>query len=737
MLWLASIFYNWVSNAKPLMATQGNETRSKVHWLSEHKPLIYTFSPTRTESIRILSNAILGQVQSHQQSVDYAIDYALLDKQQRVIYRATYHHTANATQDNEQQKAKQIIEQRESLSVSSGQSFYINNARFSDATAIALSLRSEGQTIKGVVARVHAKTNVKVEDSMSAWLKYPLSWRARISHYHTLGPNAVSEEEIANAVRYDWNKLAPQGVPGVDFDSDTLYEMLPYNILGNDFPNNPVNQDAFYTDSELSASLKVDTSQDIYFVSEQATQLRLTWYDLEEISPPLVLHPEHTATANLYKLALIKPGMINMSSNRTVVSKWYYQNMQPVTPLHSLYYQIDKGSDVKYSTVPNSDLKFDFRANQTSQVVVKLYNSKGEVIDQFSISITPNLSQFDRIILADTTRAKVSDSQPWYIRNLSKEAAYLRVYSNKQVLVKLQTRQAHFHYQDTLCKPACSVSTGNVTEIPAWFAQKADNDHALKSQGKTSKVRLFLAPPALQNKDSFYSSKELTAQLPVSNTALVNTSQPYYRALLEPKTFHFKKLADGNTFKQLQQSLTADQTLIVQRSTPPYIQELKANLISAAQAADEQGVTLYLNHGLNRHWAKQRLFLLKADKTLTLSFNTLPQSVVVKAYVASQTDRAIELNYRLKGVFHNTPVHTYSIARKRLLLHPSDFTQAFMLHPTIGRLTPYPNVTVPINDDIKQLEQLVIHSDTDIWINIIDEYAQQPKRLNWWLDEDT
>ncbi|CAM4013471.1 hypothetical protein [Pseudoalteromonas byunsanensis] len=736
LFWLFSNFYNWVNSAKPLVTTQGTETRSKVHWLNETKPLVYTFSATRTDSIRILSNAILGLNQAHDQPVHYAIAYSLLDEQQRIIHRATYHHTARVTHDETHQKAKQIIEQRESLSVSSGQSFYINNAHFSDATAISLSLQSEDPSIKGVVVRVHAKTSASIGDNTNAWLKYPLAWRARISSYHTLGPNALSDEEIANAVRYDWRKLAPQGVPGVDFDNDTLYEMLPYSVIGYDFSAKQVNQDAFYTDDELSASLKVDALQDIYFISEQAAELHLTWYDLEGFLPPHVLRPDHTATANLYKLAKVKPGLISVSSNLPVISQWYYHDKQPIGALHSFYYQIDNDSDVRYSVVPDSDVKLDFRTIQISQVKVKLYSEKGAELNQFSITIHPELSQFDRIILADTSRSRVSDSQTWYLRDLPKNVAYLRVFSDKKVLIKLQTRQANFNYQNTVCEPVCNANSEPFVEIPAWYALKADNDHALTSQGKASKVRLFLPPPASKNKESFYYSRDLTTVLPVSNTALINAPAPYYRTKAEPQTFQFKKLDDNNAFKQLQKSLTADHTLIVQHSRPPYIHELKTNLVSATEAANQQNVTLYINHGPNRPWTKQRLFLLNANKNLTLSYEELPLSVVIKVYTASQTARPVELAYQLKGKFDNQPVASYSITNKHLQLHPSTYTQAFMLHPTIGKLTPYPSVTVPINDDIHQLEHLLINSSSDIWISIVDEYTQKPKRLNWWLDED-
>ncbi|WP_105167051.1 hypothetical protein [Pseudoalteromonas sp. T1lg23B] len=736
LLWLFNHMYNWVMSAKPLVLTQGTETRSKVHWLNESKPLVYTFSPTRMGSIRVLSNAILEPDQTQGQSVNYAIVYSLLDKQQRVIYRAKYHHSAKIMLEETSQKAKQIIEQRESLNVSTGQSFYINNTNFRDATAIALSLQSEEQNVKGVVVRVHAKTNANTEDNTSAWLKYPLAWRARVSNYHTLGPNALSDEEIANAVRYDWQKLAPQGVPGVDFDNDTLYEMLPYSVMGYDFSDKQVNPDAFYTDTELSASLKVDTLQDIYFVSEQADQLNLTWYDLDGLLPPQVLDAEHTATEHRYKLHQVKPGLISVSAKSATLSQWYYHDMQPVTSQHSIYYQIDNGNGVKYSVVPNSDIKLDFRADQTSQVAIKLYGEKDTVIDQFNINIDSQWSVFDRIILADTNRARVSNSQTWYIRDLPAEAAYIRVDSDKQALIKLQTRHAHFHYQSTLCEPICNTNVGEFFEIPAWYAQKADNDYALTSQGKTAKVRLFLAPPILQDKETFYYSRDLITSLPVSNTALVNTKTPYNRVPTKPQTYQFKKLDDSSAFKPLQKLLTADHSLIIQSPKPPYIHELKADLASAVEAADQQGVTLYLNHGSDRPWAKQRLFLLNANTRLALPFKTLPQSVVIKAYTASQTARPIELSYQLQGTFQNQPVASYSLNKKRLQLHPSAYIQAFMLHPTIGKLTPYPSVTVRINNDIHQLEHLTIKSNEDIWISIIDEYTQQPKRLNWWLDED-
>ena len=76
-------FYLWIQSAEPITSRSDEETRSNVQWLSTEKPLIFSFSSTRTHSIRVLSNAIFSEPQDLDKPINYAIEYAFLNEKNK------------------------------------------------------------------------------------------------------------------------------------------------------------------------------------------------------------------------------------------------------------------------------------------------------------------------------------------------------------------------------------------------------------------------------------------------------------------------------------------------------------------------------------------------------------------------------------------------------------------------------------------------------------------------------
>ena len=279
-------FYLWVKSAEPVSNRSDTETRSNVQWLSTEKPLVYSFSQSRTHSIRVLSNAILSEPLALDKPINYAIEYSFLNEQKQVLSSHVYHHASKLTPPDNEQQIKQIIEDRQALQVSSGQSFYLNHTQLKDVASVSLKLITEDSPIMGVVVRVHAKTLNRDTDKYSAWLKLPLERRERSSAYHSVGANALSTTEINNAVTYSWLKLAPQGIPGIDFKADILYETLPYNVVTYDFSQQQLNLNDYYTDASLCAIITLAQPDSLIFSLNSEAKVNLTRYDLRQFIAP-------------------------------------------------------------------------------------------------------------------------------------------------------------------------------------------------------------------------------------------------------------------------------------------------------------------------------------------------------------------------------------------------------------------------------------------------------------------
>ncbi|KZN63663.1 hypothetical protein [Pseudoalteromonas luteoviolacea] len=743
-LWACYNGYVWLSSAERLEERSEEETRSVVHWLPEDKFVSFNFSSSRTLAIRLLSNAIFDGQQAFDEPVNYAIEYQLLDQQGQVLVEHVYHHASKLVLAAQEQQVKQIIEDRKALSVASGQSFYVDTSIYPSASQIRLKLIPEEDTLRGVVVRLHAKTPADNDGSQQIWLKLPVEWRDRMLNYHTLGGNALAQWELSNAVSFDWQKLAPQGIPNIDFVSDILYETLPYNVITYDFSAQQLDLDSFYSTKELTATFRVSNSEDLVFSSSAPlSTLRISWHDLKQLSAPKELKAEFVAD-NLYRIQGIKPGLITVQSSLPALTQWR-QGEQPVVPLHSYYYIMSPTTPVTYSVTGNSDIVMDFRNldTQGSEVNITVYNSEEQPIERYRLELESLISQYDRMITPETQRQAINESQKYFLR-LPPSSAKVTISSQNSVAVKLQSRNQNFHYQNVLCDQLCENPLPSFIEIGAWFAQKAINEFTFTELQQILKVRLFEAPPLPVVKETSYVSESLFDRHPISNTALVYSPSSYFEPPQVPSAAHFRKVSDPQKLSVVQQGeLKTPKLIAINNQVPKYSEaELNASSLSLVSSG-KQGNTrsIYTNTGEARDFIKTRLFKIAQGETLSLRYANRPKpvSIVIKPFlypVASYDDTALVINTNLVAQYQKGLSEEYTIAAKRYALMPAK-NEAYMLHPQSTDVISYPPITIKIGTDIQSLEKFAITAEHDMWITILEEHNAQPLTPLWWQNENT
>ena len=62
---------------------------------------------------------------------------------------------------------------------------------------------------------------------------------------------------------------------------------------------------------------------------------------------------------------------------------------------------------------------------------------------------------------------------------------------------------------------------------------------------------------------------------------------------------------------------------------------------------------------------------------------------------------------------------------------PAKLTKAHALHPAIKNVASFSSISLAINDDIKTLEHIIITSEQDIWISVLDELNSAPNEAQW------
>ncbi|WP_054015324.1 hypothetical protein [Pseudoalteromonas sp. R3] len=738
-------FYVWLNSAERIAARSEEETRSVVHWLSPDRPLIYTFPTSRTVAIRVLSNAIFASQTVFDKPINYAIEYRLLDSQDNELEKHVYHHASKLALEEGQQQVKQLIEDRQALAVTSGQSFYVDWQQLTRASKISLRLIPEEPSLRGVVVRIHGKTPTNADDVTRTWLKLPEQWRERMTSYHTLGSSGLQPLQITNAVSYDWRKLAPQGIPGIDFDADILYESLPYNVITYDFSAEQFDLDGYYTRPGLAASIRLTNTGDLSIQTQGDTRdLQLVWHDLTQHRAPVTLSLIDTDDPTRFELPNLEPGLLVIRSRSEMITTWRDELDQVVAPLHSYYYQLDEANQAEFTVQGGSDIQLDMRGPAGSTVQAKVYDSQQRLLRSEELVLTGVSSGFDRLITPETRREAISDSEKRFLR-LSLEAYRITLSSTEQVAVKMQSRHGAMHHQNYVCATLCDAPQTGFTEVGAWFSQSADNEFDFIEQQKILKVRLFSAPPPLEEKQTGYLSQALFVRLPVSNTAIVYSPPKYFAPPQPAAPFQYAPL---ESLAQLQRA-----QLSLQQSDPasapvPRLITLSDNGIRYTEQDITQLGSLpdlsntssqyFINQGTPRDYWKVRLFQLQPGQTLIQDYRAKdkPMAIVIKPFFrGNRPEHPLVMSTQLDGRFSRAFSDEYSISRKRYALAPEQDLPAFLLHPKNPELTAYPSVTLTVGSDIEQLHQLSLSAEQTLWFALLEEYATPPPQPQWWQHE--
>ncbi|WP_194441695.1 hypothetical protein [Pseudoalteromonas simplex] len=725
----------WIDSAEPIDARTSQETRSNVQWLSSQKPLQFTFSNQRTHSLRILSNAVFDQSVVLDQPVNYAIKYVLYDQEGDVILDKVYHHASKLVTNSQEQQVKQIIENKQSLNVASGQSFYLPIKDYPNAASLDLTLIPEQTNLQGVVVRVHAKTPEQSIDPLNSWLKRPLERRRRATDYLTMGENTLTDGEIRNAMAFWWQKIAPQGIPDIDFKSDILYESLPYNVVTYDFSEQQHDLGSYFTKPGLCASIRLEETDSLIFKTDKQGLLpSLIWYDKLQFSPPLPVNFSAIDEANSYQTEPLNPGLVTICSEDNLLTQWRTLSGNAILTSYSGSYLANSQSSVSFDIESQSHLNIEVRALETSQLNVTLFDESNEQIESYSVTLKGQASEFDRLIAENTQRQDVGMLVTYYLRS-PKNARRVEVKADKDVYVRLKSRFADFNYQRTLTHGLVTESTTNFHDIAAWYEHRANNHYELTLMGHFSNIRTFTPPAELDPQVTYYQSRELFDQLPISNVALTLSPNKYYLPKQPAQVFNYGIYNKNNYTPYIN---SEDNSLIYRLKGNSAKEANMADLsVSQLQQIQDSSRSMYQNWYGNRPWVKQRLYQLNKKTPLTLRFDKYQRPISLVFKVAKSNNKApVELSVKQRAKYKSGLTSEYSIKKQKYQLYPSELINAFLIHPKNSRLNSYPSVTHLVSSDIDTLHSITIESSETIWLSILDEYPAQEQKVRWWNNEN-
>ncbi|WP_419147476.1 hypothetical protein [Pseudoalteromonas 'SMAR'] len=722
---LGNTLLTWLSSAEPTINSTEFNTRSQVHWLSDSKALHYFYPAKRAVSLRVLSNGIFASQPLDSEPVHYAIEYKLLDASEQVVYQGVYHHAAKAVSIGQQQQVKQIIEDREVLHVASGQSFYLPREHVANATVLSLRLIPESAQLQGVVVRVHAKTSNSNTNPTKAWLQRPTEWRQRVMNYHSIGATALTDEEKFNAVRYDWQKLAPQGLPNVGFKADRLYESLPFNVANPEFMSQ-VNLDKLVVDGHRQVSFRAMPGS-YSVVANDPSALQFMWHDLTQQQAPRVL-TSAPVTPETAKVSITEPGLITIAATAPQAIEIISADEQKIRPLHSYYYAISQQQSVSFNVEPDSNLALEWRAPIGTELTIKLF-ANGQLQEQYQVNATAELSPFDRLISEDTQRLDINEPERRYLAPAS-SIDRIEIHS-EQALVRLQSRNDNFHYRRIRCLEFCQPPQANQGDVNAWFNQDAIDHHLFVQQQRLARVRLFESPPEIPEPLPHYASRDLSADLTTSAVALLPISNNYYQPKTQLQEYEYQQVNPAE-ITQLPTAPRYPIDVIVQQTAPPFLYETELSRLEP----DTTMRRAFINYGEARSHRKVRLYKLDQQQPLTLNLNNTPQptALIIKVF-NSKPMAEIRADVSLSGGPRAHFSDHYTISKRTEVLTAQQPKEQLFLHPNITKLYEYPAISVILNEDLKHMNNISVRFSTPVWLSIMAQHTQPTPTMNWWRNE--
>ncbi|KTD21685.1 hypothetical protein [Legionella londiniensis] len=490
----------------PLDKRASEAKTSIVYELEKEKWTVFNLPPN-TPGLKIVTHANLPV---HLQLIPderlkYALEYQLLDKNNRVLQTRDYHFTATVKFYKDPRFKKPITASfyyDPNIIPSDGKVLKLNLEGMPAVARFRVRVKSKDPVLQGILIRVYAA-------NISPLPNYPLQWRRlnqaqqeRLARGNIYPSYLLTEEEIANLLKDQYLPVGPAGIEGEDYKSYKLYianqqhmepvpsDILPVGLLVDDVLRGVIPLPKGENMIRLqfsSAKQGNDPPKGSTIIIRwrgrtlfESRQFKVEWSGNKV---------EWQHRLPLGELEIIAPGQL-------IVRAWVV-NGKPVEitpePLYLRTYTAFRNNPVQYSiNHPNNQpalFRVDFRLlipfNISKLTLPKvqyaLLDQNKKTIARGLLSINPGefgelLSHYERLD-DQPFSSRVSSTVSYYfvlqpeikfIKFLANEPVLLRAYNRPYNMVrKIKVPEAYYyHLQPELRQPA-------------WFFLKPDNEDDL------------------------------------------------------------------------------------------------------------------------------------------------------------------------------------------------------------------------------------------------------------------
>ncbi len=495
-------------------------TRHTTILLTNDRWTEFQLSPHAT-TLRALTNAALREMPDDSDAdprCHYSIAYQILDADDKVIHKSTYHFYAKVKLVPSAETGKDIaiaFFAATTLIPSQTSTMQVPLEPLDGiATRVRLRLVDHDPNIGEVVVRVLGRQERMNFDESYTWRRLSRNRREHLCRTSVYTQDLLTPQERRNLLRWQWTPTPPIGIEGVDYEQRVMYvikeviadglpaEVLPPGVLAKPnlravipIPDNPgVLQLEFEEVDELDASCPVSVVARWFGT---ATHMRQTsQFPLDQQIQTVEME--------------VAGGLVEVQSSNRIVVRAHWRDSSKIdgepidiTPQERRIRPfITAGQPIEYEISHVGDRATPFRLDvrrvmdspeADAEILWTFSNEQGEAIDQGTLAIESSPSNYEQMLVQDGTD-RVSDPATFFF-SIPKPVTRIQLLSRQEPLLvsgfcrpprmpkltRVPTDYQAFHLQSA--------------SRPTWFGLRPDGHETLIQNNRSVPIRIQFRPP--------------------------------------------------------------------------------------------------------------------------------------------------------------------------------------------------------------------------------------------------
>lgn len=473
--------------------------------------------------IRLISNASLPQTQPVQPGSDwpYAVEYRFLDALGQQIATGVYHFKAKELQFTDRNSGELVevnayLDDR--LRPLGGRRCILNllNPAFNGAQRLELRLHHHHETLREVAVRVYLQSKVAERKMDYMWNRLSDDQQRDLARGNVYSKDGLTEREKRGLLTYRWAVAAPEGIPGTDFISRTIFirEDSEHLQAVNPWVPGGIVADAHHRAvlplTNTTGLIRLEFAQRTPMPSTQVISNTLRWH---RVGRPT--ETNRLTWSNAFH-QLWSPGqssLLEISSSHPIAVRAFHveagrtNEITPpaahvptfsISPTNSIDYVVDHADnepslfrvDLRHAPTLSNE-----HALESRSVRCTFLDEQGDVLQIRDIPLTNELSTFDWWV---STNGLTNISTPQSLCfALPSTVHRLRVTPQQHtLLVNAYARPSRFVRQLQLpedLSPARALTPSQ----PSWFTVRPPDHLLRRSSGESHLVRIQPRPPEI------------------------------------------------------------------------------------------------------------------------------------------------------------------------------------------------------------------------------------------------